>query len=113
MGKLSRKGGKQNTTSNLSHSASDRLTSAPHPAPVPFPDNQAPPPSYSEATAYSIITVQAPIANRPASPSPFGASRILVASISTPEDPYAFLSTFNTAFVIDDSASMASNPWEG
>jgi uncharacterized protein YegL len=32
-------------------------------------------------------------------------------SISTPEDPYAFLSTFDTLFVIDDSGSMAGRSW--
>ena len=76
-----------------------------------FPDSQAPPPSYSEATVSPIITVQAPTAKRPPSPSLFGASRSLVANLSTPEDPYVFLSTFDTVCVIDDSDSMAGHSW--
>lgn len=55
------------------------------------PPTEAPPP-YSESPA-----VRAP------SPSP---SVISAASITTPEDPYAFLTTFDTVFVIDDSVSM-------
>jgi len=108
-GKLSRKGGNQNIASNISsHNTSERLTSTPHPA---LPDNQVPPPSYSEATDKRINTFQAPIATHPALPSPSGASQTLVASLSIPEDPYAFLSTFDTVFVIDDSGSMASRSW--
>jgi len=111
-GKLSRKGSNRSTKSNMSsHSASERPTTPTPPAPVPIPDSQAPPPSYTEATANPTITVQAPVANRAASPSPSGASRISVASLSTPEDPYAFLSTFDTIFVIDDSGSMAGRSW--
>ncbi|MBE3049556.1 VWA domain-containing protein [Candidatus Bathyarchaeota archaeon] len=34
-----------------------------------------------------------------------------IASITTPEDPYAFLSTFDTIFIIDDSGSMAGRSW--
>ncbi|KDN64396.1 hypothetical protein CSUB01_12220, partial [Colletotrichum sublineola] len=32
-------------------------------------------------------------------------------SVSTPEDPYAFLSSFDTIFLIDDSGSMAGDSW--
>lgn len=42
------------------------------------------------------------------SPTP---SHISAASLSSPEDPYAFLSTFDTIFVIDDSGSMAGRSW--
>lgn len=42
---------------------------------------------------------------REASPAPS------IASVATPEDPYAFLSTFDTIFVIDDSGSMAGRSW--
>jgi uncharacterized protein YegL len=34
-----------------------------------------------------------------------------IGGISTPEDPYAFLATFDTIFVIDDSGSMAGRSW--
>jgi uncharacterized protein YegL len=33
-------------------------------------------------------------------------------SISTDEDPYAFLKSFDTVFLIDDSGSMAGRSWE-
>lgn len=59
------------------------------------------PPAYSEV-------VEGPYrrsASREASPAPS------IASITTPEDPYAFLSTFDTIFVIDDSGSMAGRSW--
>ncbi|KAL2759638.1 hypothetical protein ACRALDRAFT_2023788 [Sodiomyces alcalophilus JCM 7366] len=46
--------------------------------------------------------------NRGVSPTP---SRISALSLSTPEDPYAFLTTFDTIFVIDDSGSMAGHSW--
>ena len=32
-------------------------------------------------------------------------------SVTTPEDPYAFLSSFDTVFLIDDSGSMAGRSW--
>ncbi|ROW17209.1 hypothetical protein VPNG_01164 [Cytospora leucostoma] len=63
---------------------------APAPAPAPFP---APVPSY---------TVRDP------SPTP---SRLSAIQASTPEDPYAFLSSFDTIFLIDDSGSMAGRSW--
>jgi len=120
--KLSRKGSNRSTKSNMSsHSArgddsatnpfSDRAVSAL--APAPIPDSRAPPPSYSEATGGSnpTITVQAPANRRAASPSPSGASHISVASLSTPEDPFAFLSSFDTILLIDDSGSMAGRSW--
>lgn len=34
-----------------------------------------------------------------------------VAATSTPDDPYAFLTTFDTVFLIDDSGSMAGRSW--
>lgn len=34
-----------------------------------------------------------------------------IASVTTPEDKYAFLTTFDTIFVIDDSGSMAGRSW--
>ncbi|KAK4453691.1 collagen alpha-5 chain [Podospora aff. communis PSN243] len=110
-GKLSRKGSNRSTKSDKSsYSASGRPTT-PAPVPASIPASQAPPPSYSEATANPTITVNAPFGNRPSSPSPSGASRISIASLSTPDDPYAFLGTFDTVFVIDDSGSMAGSSW--
>jgi uncharacterized protein YegL len=134
-GKLSRKGSNRSTKSNMS-SKSNRSSHNPNPnpssdraaAPATAPtsatasiptststSSQAPPPSYSEAISTSAtnptITVQTPAANRAPSPAPSGASRISVASASTPDDPFAFLSTFDTIFLIDDSGSMAGRSW--
>jgi uncharacterized protein YegL len=81
-------------TSVLKH----RLTSVPA---------EEAPPSYTEA-------IRAPTVPRDVSPSPSQASHasaISVASLTTPEDPYAFLSTFDTIFVIDDSGSMVGRSW--
>ncbi|KAK3358128.1 hypothetical protein B0T25DRAFT_605611 [Lasiosphaeria hispida] len=92
-----------------SHRVSMRLTSTPHP--TPFPDSQALPPSYLEATVNPIITFQAPTVKRPVLLPPIGASRSLVTNLSTPKDPYAFLSTFDTVFVINNSGSIVSYSW--
>ncbi|KAK5663152.1 hypothetical protein OQA88_6569 [Cercophora sp. LCS_1] len=121
--KLSRKSSNRSIKSNAStHSARGVGVDLTHPtnpftgasslAPAPVPPGAAPPPSYQEATTGGpVITVQAPPTGRPASPSPSSASRLSAASISTPEDPYAFLSTFDTVFLIDDSGSMAGRSW--
>lgn len=55
------------------------------------------PPAYSESPAVGSSAIRAP------SPSP---SVISAASLSSPDDPYAFLGSFDTIFVIDDSSSM-------
>lgn len=70
-----------------------------------------PPPAYSEnPTSESGPTLPPSPAYQPrdSSPAPSNMSGI---SISTPEDPYAFLSSFDTVFVIDDSGSMAGRSW--
>ncbi|KAJ9133131.1 von willebrand factor [Pleurostoma richardsiae] len=76
----------------------------------PFRD---PPPAYSETPtaesgpAIPTLAVGGPApGQRAASPSPS------LFSISTPEDPYAFLSVFDTVFVIDDSYSMRGRSWD-
>ena len=117
-GKLSRRGSDRSVKSDIS-SHSNAANSSVAGAPASRLGDEAPPPSYTEATLSSLlsgptITVQPPSrrpGDRAASPAPSGASRISVASLSTPEDPYAFLSTFDTVFVIDDSGSMAGRSW--
>lgn len=78
-----------------------------HPAP------NAPPPSYIEALSEPNA---GPAANAPRahSPAPSGASALSIGSqvLSTEEDPHAFLSTFDTVFLIDDSGSMAGKSWK-
>jgi hypothetical protein len=123
-GALSRRGSNKSTKSNKSSTSKhgDSLSSptnpffpsaAPQPLPAPagaFPN--VPPPPYSEVNASGLaIHIEPPTARRGPSPSPSSASRLSAASISTPDDPYAFLSTFDTVFVIDDSGSMAGQSW--
>ncbi|KAG7402767.1 hypothetical protein Forpe1208_v017023 [Fusarium oxysporum f. sp. rapae] len=58
--------------------------------------------------AYEPTQRTAPLLNVPqrgASPAPS------ISSITSAEDRYAFLSTFDTIFVIDDSGSMAGRSW--
>ncbi|CAM1503948.1 Fc.00g015390.m01.CDS01 [Cosmosporella sp. VM-42] len=62
------------------------------------------PPAYAPSPSPSTLLL-APSTNRNASPAPS------LASVTTPEDKYAFLTTFDTVFVIDDSGSMAGRSW--
>lgn len=57
--------------------------------------------------AYSRLTPNAAV---PGSSSRRSVS-LSRASITSAEDPYAFLSTFDTIFLIDDSGSMAGRSW--
>lgn len=45
----------------------------------------------------------------PAIPRPVAS--LSAVTVSTPDDPYAFLSSFDTIFLIDDSGSMAGRSW--
>lgn len=126
-GALSRKGSNKSTKSDKSTKSikskhGDSLSSPTNPffqsaTPQPLPGPaaaipNAPPPPYSEVnTTAPTIHIEPPTTRRGASPSPSSASRLSAASISTPDDPYAFLSTFDTVFVIDDSGSMAGQSW--
>ncbi|ROW03829.1 hypothetical protein VMCG_05424 [Cytospora schulzeri] len=77
-----------------------------------LPHNE-PPPAYSSVAAggvfFSPNTPSAPeyVARVP-SPTP---SRLSAIQVSTPEDQYAFLSSFDTVFLIDDSGSMVGRSW--
>lgn len=66
--------------------------------------NEAPP-AYTASPSPSASTSHLSVGRRGASPSPS------LASITSAEDKYAFLSTFDTVFVIDDSGSMAGRSW--
>ncbi|KAK4142774.1 uncharacterized protein C8A04DRAFT_29540 [Dichotomopilus funicola] len=76
--------------------------------------NEPPPPPYtpvassSSAVAPPIITVNAA---REASPARSFASASSDRSVTSAEDPYAFLSTFDTIFLIDDSSSIQGSRW--
>ncbi|KAK1830755.1 collagen alpha-5 chain [Podospora conica] len=128
-GALSRRGSNKSSKSTKSTASKqgDTLSSPTNPffqaaVPTPLPasasafanTNTAPPPPYSEintTTGGPTINIEPPTTRRGASPSPSSASYLSAASISTPDDPYAFLSTFDTIFVIDDSGSMAGQSW--
>ncbi|EXM13006.1 hypothetical protein FOTG_18522 [Fusarium oxysporum f. sp. vasinfectum 25433] len=92
-----------NKKSTEDHTHFDRGNSNSNPKNNPFLDvpEEAPP-------AYEPTQRTAPLLNVPqrgASPAPS------ISSITSAEDRYAFLSTFDTIFVIDDSGSMAGRSW--
>jgi len=57
------------------------------------------------------ITINNPPPPRQPSPAPSFSSARSNPSITSREDPYAFLSSFDTVFLIDDSGSMAGRSW--
>lgn len=76
------------------------------------PKDNEPPPAYSSvpgsgASAYPSAPSPA-YAVRDPSPTP---SRLSAITTTTPEDPYAFLTSFDTIFLIDDSGSMVGRSW--
>ncbi|KKF93189.1 von Willebrand factor type A domain protein [Ceratocystis platani] len=78
----------------------------------PVGSHQEPPPPYSSPTNYSLGSPGTPdlAASTPrASLKEIEARRI--PATSTDDDPYAFLSSFDTVFVIDDSGSMYGSNW--
>ncbi|KAK0706755.1 hypothetical protein B0T26DRAFT_680393 [Lasiosphaeria miniovina] len=79
-------------------------------------ENEVPPPPYTESTRRTApntpaIVLSSPRSQRGVSPAPSAGSGISMASISSPDDKYGFLSIFDTKFLIDDSGSMAGAPW--
>lgn len=77
-----------------------------------LPADNEPPPAYTSvpaggASAYPAAPSPAYAARDP-SPTP---SRISAITVTTPEDQYAFLSSFDTIFLIDDSGSMVGRSW--
>jgi uncharacterized protein YegL len=60
----------------------------------------------------SIIPEEAPPAYTLGPPQPADKNAMQPMSTSTDNDPYAFLRTFDTIFLIDDSGSMAGYFWE-
>ncbi|KAG6360211.1 hypothetical protein INS49_011267 [Diaporthe citri] len=79
--------------------------------PTQVPHNE-PPPAYTSAptggaSAYPSAPSPAYTARDP-SPTP---SRLSAITVTTPEDQYAFLSSFDTIFLVDDSGSMVGRSW--
>ncbi|KAK2926416.1 von Willebrand factor A-like domain superfamily [Fusarium oxysporum f. sp. vasinfectum] len=85
------------------HTHFDRGNSNSNPKNNPFLDvPEEAPPAY-EPTQKTVPLLHVP--RRGASPAPS------ISSITNAEDKYAFLSTFDTIFIIDDSGSMAGRSW--
>ncbi|PKS12194.1 hypothetical protein jhhlp_001493 [Lomentospora prolificans] len=70
------------------------------------PSINDPPPAYGDVVGETPSRRAGSSAVRAPSPA-----RSIASVITTPEDPYAFLSTFDTVFVIDDSGSMRGRSW--
>lgn len=69
-----------------------------------------PPPAYTKAL---LAEPNAPsIPSRHPGRNPPTSSVSGLSATSTPDDPYAFLSTFDTVFLIDDSGSMEGQSWQ-
>ncbi|KAL2261866.1 hypothetical protein VTK26DRAFT_3129 [Humicola hyalothermophila] len=76
------------------------------------PVDNKPPPPYTPVDPNPTISVHnAPGPARAPSPAPSASSARSDRSITSPEDPYAFLSSFDTIFLIDDSGSMTGSSW--
>ncbi|CAK7203291.1 hypothetical protein SEUCBS139899_006022 [Sporothrix eucalyptigena] len=111
------------TPTNSTPSRSSRNPPANHSEPTERSVNEPPPPYTAVAELPGSSAPAAPaahtplpgIALRPASPTPSQRSsasvRPTIDNVRTAEDPYAFLTMFDTIFVIDDSGSMAGSPW--
>ena len=125
--KISRKSQSRSTSPNPSFTEPTNLSSshASHSYRAPSPAvaknvNEAPPPPYTAAavdpfsattsTNPAITLTSSPSPRRP-TPAPSASSAMANPSITSPEDPYAFLSSFDTVFLIDDSGSMAGSSW--
>ncbi|AEO61365.1 hypothetical protein MYCTH_2311429 [Thermothelomyces thermophilus ATCC 42464] len=97
----------------LSHSGDAHLAGPSGNKTVSGADN-APPPPYTPidpAPAFPTLAVSNPPSARQPSPAPSFSSARSNPSITSREDPYAFLSSFDTIFLIDDSGSMAGRSW--
>ncbi|KAG9258109.1 uncharacterized protein F5Z01DRAFT_633108 [Emericellopsis atlantica] len=79
--------------------------------------SDAPPPAYDVATS-SPHGLAPPVNNPPprsSSPTPSQASRasrISHSSVTNDNDQFAFLTTFDTVFLVDDSSSMTGTRWK-
>ncbi|KAG7403236.1 hypothetical protein Forpe1208_v016392 [Fusarium oxysporum f. sp. rapae] len=92
---------KKSSTENLTHFDMGNSKATPGSNPLPDVPEEAPP-SY-EPTQKTVPLLNVP--RQGASPAP------RISSITSAEDKYAFLSTFDTIFIIDDSGSMAGRSW--
>jgi uncharacterized protein YegL len=60
----------------------------------------------------SVTPEEAPPAYTPGPPQPANKKTVQPIYTSTDDDPYAFLRSFDTVFLIDDSGSMAGRSWQ-
>lgn len=69
--------------------------------------------SVAPANPPSDIPSEAPPVYTPVAPfNPTPGASTSALNASTPDDPFAFLSSFDTVFLIDDSGSMAGRSWK-
>ena len=72
----------------------------------------SPPPAFEATNPFASTASPAPATRRPAAPPVAEAPPAYQPPITTARDnPYAFLRTFDTVFLIDDSGSMAGRSW--
>ncbi|KAM0322977.1 hypothetical protein ACHAQA_009076 [Verticillium albo-atrum] len=131
--KLSRKSNDPAAPNTVNKNVATTTAPAPAPATAPAPtpastprsnnpfSNPSPatrrpeaPPAYADVPSIQVGTGPMPApdpAPRSTSPAPSQSSQISLTSVTNTEDPYAFLSQFDTIFVIDDSGSMAGRSW--
>ncbi|KAK3304005.1 uncharacterized protein B0T15DRAFT_535221 [Chaetomium strumarium] len=119
--KLSKKSRSRSPSPNPSPNSNNPFSPAPQSF-KPGPNDPPPPPysaiaptadagASSSAANPSITINNAPVPDRAPSPAPSYSSARSDPSITSPEDPYAFLSAFDTIFLVDDSASMQGASW--
>lgn len=107
-------GTRKDSTRQVQQAADLRAARSPMQNPSPAtrrPRAQSPPPAYT-ANATPASGSSSLGASPCYEPSQTGAHPALsVAQASTDDDPYAFLSSFDTVFLIDDSGSMTGRSW--
>lgn len=87
-------------------SPTTRRLDASHPQANPFADSMEAPPAYTPEPA------QAPVPTINIQPTELpGSTGNVTSSTVRGESPYAFLATFDTVLLIDDSGSMAGKSW--
>lgn len=77
------------------------------------PSNEPPPaytPSPTSESGPTLIPQPSELAGSPTTPAP-AAQAVPAPTTTGGEDPYSFLSTFDTTLLIDDSGSMAGRSW--
>lgn len=108
--KMSKRSSWKSTSSSNSTSKMNpfRSSASSQPAPADAP------PAYSAAAPANHTVGNLSVPGRSASPAASLTSSLApsIASVTNDNDKYAFLRTFDTVFVVDDSGSMAGSNWD-